>query len=92
MIYLRFLAPAFLLGACLLLGERSAGPSDDIPAAELSAAADEQDSRPAPCPGLVAECAVASLPPVRLPPAAAAGLTAGSPLPEQRSHSPPPAA
>lgn len=89
---LRLLAPALVLGAVLLIGERPTDPPDEIPAAELSAASAEQDLRSASCPGFVAESAVFSLPPDRLPPAAAARLRADAPPPEQRSHSPPLAA
>ncbi|MBI2788824.1 MAG: hypothetical protein HYX59_09095 [Elusimicrobia bacterium] len=91
-ILLKLLAPALVLGAVLLIGERPTNPPDELPAAELSAATAEQALRSAPCPGLITECPVIALLPVRLPPAAAACLKADAPLPEQRSHSPPLAA
>lgn len=89
---LRLLAPALVLGAVLLIGERPTDPPDEIPAAELSAATAEQDLRSEPCPGFIAERSSVALLPVRLPPAAAARLRADAPPPEQRSHSPPLAA
>lgn len=91
-ILLRLFAPALVLGAVLLIGERPTNPPDELPAAEMSAAADAQDLRSTPCPGLFSECAVVSLLPVRLPPAAAALLKADCPSPEQRALSPPSAA
>jgi hypothetical protein len=91
-IFLRFFAPAVLLGAVLLVGERPADPPDEIPAAELSATPDAQDPRPAPCPGFVPGSAVASPSSVRLPPAAAARLRPAAASPEARSLSPPSAA
>ena len=91
-ILLKLLAPALALGAVLLIGERPMNPPDELPAAEISAVADAQDLRSVPCPGLITECPVIALLPVRLPPAAAACLKADAPLPEQRSHSPPLAA
>lgn len=81
-----------MLGAVLLVGERPTDPPDEIPAAELSAATDEQDLRSASCPGFVAAASAVALLPVRLPPATAARLETGAPSPEQRSHSPPLAA
>lgn len=81
-----------MLGAVLLIGERPTNPPDELPAAEMSAVADAQDLRSAPCPGFLTESAVIALLPVRLPPAAASCLKAEAPLPEQRSHSPPLAA
>lgn len=86
------MAPAALLGAFLLLGERPSVPPDELPAAEISAAPAEQAQRCAPCPGLLPEPLFVSLLPVRLKPAAAACLKADAPAPEARSHSPPLAA
>ena len=91
-ILLRLFAPALLLGAVLLIGERPSNPPDEIPAAELSAAPDAQDLRYVPCPGFVPGSAVASLSPVRLTPAAAARLRPAAASPEARSLSPPSAA
>ncbi|MBI2385551.1 MAG: hypothetical protein HYV14_06015 [Elusimicrobia bacterium] len=91
-ILLRLLAPALLLGALLLIGERPTNPPDEITAVELSAASEEQDLRSAPCPGFIADGCVVALLPVRLPAAAAACLKADAPPPEPRSHSPPLAA
>lgn len=91
-ILLRLLAPALVLGAVLLIGERPTNPPDEVPAAELSAAISEQDLRSASCPGLAAGSAAASLSTVRLPPAAAARLRPAASSPEARSLSPPSAA
>lgn len=88
-ILLRLLAPALVLGAVLLIGERPMNPPDELPAAEMSAVADAQDLRSVPCPGLITECPVVTLLPVRLPPAAAACLKADAPPPDARSLSPP---
>lgn len=88
-LFLRLLAPAALLGAALLLGERPANPPEELPALSLSAAADELAGRGVPCPGLIHARSVVLLPLVRLPPLAAAGLTVSAPAPEPRSLSPP---
>lgn len=86
---LRFLAPAALLGVFLLLGERPTNPPDEAPAAEMSASPDAPSGRAAPCPGLVRESASVPAPALRLPPSAAARLTAAAASPEARSLSPP---
>lgn len=91
-ILIRLLAPAALLGAFLLFGERPSNPPDELPAAEMSAAPAEQALRSIPCPGIVSEALFVSSPSVRLKPAAAACLKADAPAPEARSHSPPTAA
>lgn len=88
-ILLKLLAPALVLGAVLLIGERPTNPPDELPGAEMSAATAEQTMRSAPCPGLITECPVIALLPVRLPPAAAACLTADAPPPDARALSPP---
>ncbi len=91
-LFLRLLAPAALLGAALLLGERPVNPPDEAPAVWFSSVTDDHGDRGVQCPGLVPGRPVVSLLPVRLPPAAAACLKADAPSPEARSLSPPRAA
>lgn len=88
-VILRLIAPAALLGAFLLLGERPANPPDELPAASISAAGEDVSVRAVPCPGLLPGRFVVALLAVRLPPAAAATLQAVAPPPEARALSPP---
>lgn len=88
MTILRFAVPAALLGAFLLLGERPAGPLDEIPSASFSSAQDDAAGS-VPCPALLPGGVAVALVAVRLPPAAAARLQAEALSPEARSLSPP---
>lgn len=88
-LFLRLLAPAALLGAALVLGERPANPPEELASLSLSAATDDLAGRGVPCPGLIHARSVVPLPAVLLPPPAAAGLTVSAPAPQPRSLSPP---
>jgi len=87
----RLLAPAAVLGAVLLLGERPSNPPDEA-SCSISAVSDDLAGRPIPCPALLPGEGVTSLPAVPLPHAAAARLQAAAPSPEARTLSPPRAA
>lgn len=86
---LRLLAPAALLGALLLLGERPTNPPDELPSASISAVADDASDHAVPSPCLPTSGLIVSLSFVRVPPVAGAAFRAGLPLPEARSLSPP---
>ena len=91
-ILLRLLAPAALLGAVLLLGERQSGPPDETPAAEMSAASWDLSERPEAAPCLASGASPVVLRADRLPPSSVARLSPSAPPPEARSLSPPRAA